>query len=272
VIRSRVRVPLFFVTTQNWVVVDHFRQIKDASAFSCLFFFFNSTLLCWRPLACWWCQHLVADLHKRWEHKTICNFSKCTFFNVRTSGCFVSTSFPELRRWRLRLSSVYDARLGFLFRWDMSVICPVIVLKLSFHIWQNSLNYFQWFQNKFGVWPKNDRKKKKQTRGTTNTVSTWHVHSSVARAPPHGACTPPWRATSPHNTRIEKNTLRDKNEIRTPVPSFERSWSCLSSKPSLGLVKVKTGLGLAANFYAALVFHPPPPFFGNLVWTPNTNI
>ena len=55
------------------------------------------------------------------------------------------------------------------FRCDISVICPVIVLKLAvaaftslpFQIlWRNWLNFFRSFQNRFGLWPQNDWKNK----------------------------------------------------------------------------------------------------------------
>jgi len=49
------------------------------------------------------------------------------------------------------------------FRWDISVICLVIVLKLAVTmltslyfrtLWSNWLNFFRSFQKNFGLWPK----------------------------------------------------------------------------------------------------------------------
>ena len=67
---------------------------------------------------------------------------------------------------RLELSSAqnYSAQLGLFFRWNISVICLTVVLKLAIAVfislyfqtfWPNWLNFVRPFQNIFGLWRKN---------------------------------------------------------------------------------------------------------------------
>jgi len=49
---------------------------------------------------------------------------------------------------------------GLFFRWDISVICPMIVLKLTATVFTSlPFQAFVWsFQKHFGLWPKNSKK------------------------------------------------------------------------------------------------------------------
>ena len=65
----------------------------------------------------------------------------------------------------MRLSSLgIKPRFCFFFRWNISVICLTVLLKLAMKVyfspcfqtfWSKWLNFFRSFQKRFGVWPQN---------------------------------------------------------------------------------------------------------------------
>jgi len=85
---------------------------------------------------------------------------------------------------------IFDSlRLGFIFRWNISVICPMIVSKLAITVFTslpfqtsspNLLNFFGHLK-KLSLWPKNDRKNKPRSQwSSSHSPSSWQSCHSVA--------------------------------------------------------------------------------------------
>ena len=70
------------------------------------------------------------------------------------------------------------------FRWDISVICLIVVLKLAVTVcialyfeklWPNWLNFFRSFKKNFSLWPKIDRKSANKAKSSRSHFGAWNV-------------------------------------------------------------------------------------------------
>ena len=149
-------------------------------------------------------------------------------------------------------------RLDFLFRWNILVICSILILDLAVTpftrlyfrtIWQNWLNFFGYFKKNLRLWP-TITEKTRHEKGLQGDL-----HNFIWLSTPYNCSTP---QTFPRRTRVCTFAVLTKHALSSLAYSQDFLKICLRVKiwSEMLLPELKLHwFSYFATFFKALIIH-----------------